>query len=129
MYRLKHPAILSYILLQESLSQYGYKHIVGMVGLWEHDTRQTKFCVCVDSFGIKYYSKDDAGHLMTCLGHHYKYTTDWDRKNYCGLTFDWHYDDGYVDISMLKYVPDSLKRLKHVPKKLPQYSLHEHVPI
>ena len=51
------------------------------------------------------------------------------RKNYCGLTFDWHYDDGYVDVSMPKYVPESLQRLRYVINKSPQYSPHHHVPI
>ena len=50
-------------------------------------------------------------------------------KNYCGLNFDWHYDDGYIDVSMPEYIPDSLKRLKHVPKTYPQNSPHKHVPI
>ena len=54
MYGLKQAEILAYCHLQEKLLQYGYKPIVGTVGLWEHKTRPTKFCVCVDDFGIKY---------------------------------------------------------------------------
>ena len=129
MYGLKQAAILAYRHLQENLLQYGYKPIVGTLGLWEHETRPTKFCVCVDDFGIKYSSKADAEHLLSSLAKHYKLTTDRTGKNYCGLNFDWHYDDGYVDVSMPTYTPDSLKRLKHVLKTHPQYSPHEPVTI
>ena len=66
---------------------------------------------------------------MESLKKHYKVTTDWEGRNYCGLTLNWNYDEGYVDVAMPKYFPDSVKRLQHVPKKYPQYSLHEHVPI
>ena len=38
MYGLKQAAILAYCHLQENLLQYGYKPIVGTVGLWEHET-------------------------------------------------------------------------------------------
>ena len=42
---------------------------------------------------------------------------------------DWHYDQGYVDVSMPDYVTDALKRLNHVPQVTPQYSPHAHIPI
>ena len=59
------------------------------VGIWQHATRQTKLCLCVDNFGITYYNKDYANYLLQAIGNHYKYTNDWDRKNYHGLTFNW----------------------------------------
>ena len=129
MYGLKQAAILAYEHLKENLAKYGYSPVQGTVGLWQHETRPTKFCVCVDDFGIKYYSKDDAQHLIDSLEKHYTCTKDWEGKNYCGLTFDWHYDDGYVDVSMPKYVPESLQRLRYVKNKYPQYSPHHHAPI
>ena len=84
MYGLKQAAILAYRHLQGNLLQYGYKPIIGTVGLWEHQTRPTKFCVCVDEFGIKYSSKADADHLLASLAKHHKLTTDWKGKNYFG---------------------------------------------
>ena len=129
MYGLKQAAILAYDNLKKNMKQYGYCPVLGTTGMWEHETRRTKFCVCVDDFGIKYFSKEEAQHLLDCLGKHYKYTTDWKGKNYCGLTMDWHYDEGYVDVSMPGYIPSCLKRLQHVPQKSPQYSPHAHVPI
>ena len=78
---------------------------------------------------MKYYSKDDAQHLLTCINKHYKHTEDWEGKNYCGMTLDWHYNEGYVDVSMPGYVQKSLKRLQHCAKIKAQHSPHEHVPI
>ena len=129
MYGLKQAALLAYNNLKQTLAPYGYHPVEGTVGLWKHMSRPTKFCLCVDDFGIKYYSKEDAQHLLDSLSNHYKITTDWEGQNYCGLTLDWHYNEGYVDLSMPKYVKDSLKRLQHVPKVYPQYSPHVHTPI
>jgi len=97
--------------------------------MWEHATRPTKFCVCVDDFGVKYWSKEDADHLCNSLGKTFKYTTDYEGKHYCGLTLDWNYALGYVDISMPGYVPKALKRLQHKPAIFPQHSPHTSVPI
>ena len=63
MYDLKQAAILVYKNLKQSLAPYGYSPIIGTVGIWGHKTRLTKFCLCVDDFGIKYFSKLDAQHL------------------------------------------------------------------
>jgi len=129
MYGLKQAAILAYDHLRNSIAPYGYHPVKGTVGIWKHDTRPTKFCVCVDDFGIKYWSKEDADHLENALGKTFKYTVDREGKNYCGLTLDWNYKLGYVDISMPGYVPKALKRLQHKPQKFPQYSPHPHTPI
>ena len=78
--------------------------------MWQHTTRRTTFCLCVDDFGIKYYIKEDANHLPQAIGSHYKYTTDWDGKNYCGLTFEWDYKNGYVDVSIPGYVQKNTEK-------------------
>jgi len=64
MYRLKQAAILAYDHLKHSLQPFGYHPITGTVGMWEHESRPTKFCVCVDDFGIKYWSTQDTNHLQ-----------------------------------------------------------------
>ena len=129
MYGLKQAAILAYQELKRDLAKYDYTPIKGTVGLWKHKTCPITFCVCVDNFGVKYFSKSDAQHLLDSLRKHYKYTTDWEGKNYCGLKFDYHYDLGYVDVYMPKYVQEALIRLGYKPKKSHQYSPHEHIPI
>ena len=129
MYGLKQAAVLAYNQLKANLQPAGYTPIIGTVGMWKHTTRRTKFCLCVDDFGIKYFSKDDANHLLQAIGKHYAYTTDWEGKHYCGLTFEWHYELGYVDVSMPGYVRKTLIRLQHKPQVSPQYSPHDCVPI
>ena len=76
MYGLKQAAILAYNHLKKTLVPHGYTPVVGTVGIWKHDTRPIKFCLSVDDFGIKYYSKADAQYLLDALGNKYKYTTD-----------------------------------------------------
>ena len=129
MYGLKQAAILAYNNLKANLAQHGYTPVVGTVGMWKHDTRRTKFCVCVDDFGIKYYDKKDADHLLDCLKKYYKVTTDWEGRNYLSLTFHWNYAEGYVNVSMPQYVRESLTQLGYKVLRHLQYSPHAHLPI
>ena len=126
---LKQAAILAYKHLKNCLEPFGYEPIPGTVGMWHHKTRPTKFCLCVDDFGIKFWSKEDADHLCNSIGANFRYTVDKEGKDYCGLHLDWNYKRGYVDISMPKSIPDALKKLNHSPKIFPQYSPHKHTPI
>ena len=126
---LKQAAILAYRHLKNCLEPFGYEPIPGTVGLWHHKTKPTKFCLCVDDFGIKFWSKEDADHLCNAIGANFKYTVDKEGKNYCGLQIDWNYKRNYVDISMPKSTPDALRKLNHIPKKLPQHSPHKYNPI
>ena len=68
--------------------------------MWKHETRRTKFCLCVDDFGIKSFSDADTNHLLDLLKQHYTVTVNHQGTNLCGLTIDWNYKEGYVDISM-----------------------------
>ena len=119
MYGLKQAAILAYDYVKKNLAPFGYHPIPGTIGLWRHRTRRAIFCLCVDDFGIKYYSKDDANHLLQALGTKYKYTTDWKGTHYCGLTLQWNYDQQYVDIIMPGYIKKALQRLKNIPTVYP----------
>ena len=83
----------------------------------------------MDDFGIEYYNKEDVEHLLDKIGKIYNCTTDWEGKNYCGFTLDWHYDKGYVDISMPNYIIKALHHLQYKPSTYPQYSPHPHTPI
>ena len=123
---LKQAALLAYEHLKSSLAPYSYYPIPGTIGLWKHKTRRTIFCLCVDDFGIKYWSKEDADHLCNAIGANFRFTVDWEGTNYCGLSLDWNYSLEYVDISMPKYIPAVLKKLLYVPKVSPQYSPHRH---
>ena len=126
---LKQAAILAYQHLKNSLEPYGYTPIEGTVGLWKHDKRPTKFCLCVDDFGVKYWSKSDADHLCNAITANFRYTVDKEGTNYCGLTLSWNYPMGYVDISIPKYIHKALHKLNHQQTTYPQYSPYKHSPI
>ena len=53
--------------------------------MWKDEIRQNVFCLCFDNFGVKYFNRDDADHLLNTLGKDYKYTVDWKGYNFCGL--------------------------------------------
>ena len=129
MYGLKQAAILAYTQLKSCLEPFGYRPVPGTVGLWKHESKPITFCLCVDDFGIKYFHREDVEHLLHAIGQTFQYTTDWEGKNYCGLTLDWHYNKGYVDISMPGYVEKALQRLQYKQKINPQYSPHTHTAI
>ena len=110
MYGLKQAAILAYVQLTEFLERLGYFPEPHCMGLWSHKTQKTKFCLCVEDFGIKYHSQDNANYLLSCLKQHYKISTNWTGTNCCGLTLEWDFDNHWVDISMPNYVKKQLGR-------------------
>jgi hypothetical protein len=61
-------------------------------------------------------------HLIETVKAHYDLTIDWDGKLYCGLALDWHYDKGFVDISMPGYVARALKKFDHPTPSRPQHA-------
>ena len=128
MYGLKQAAHLAFEQLKEHLAPHGYYPVESNPGLWAHKTRKTRFCLCVDDFGMKYYSKADADHLINILQQHYKVSIDWSGKNYCGLNITWNYDKKYVDISMDNYIPNMLKKFQHPKPKKPCYTPFTYTP-
>ena len=67
-YGLKQAAVLAYNQLKAQLLPAGYAPIIDTVGMWQHATKRTKLCLCVDDFGIKYYGKEDNNHLLKAIG-------------------------------------------------------------
>jgi hypothetical protein len=128
MYGLKQAAILANKQLQKNLAKDGYFPIPGTSGLWKHRTRRTKIVLCIDDFGIKYFSKDDLDHFLRSIKKNYEYHIDETGSNYIGLSLNWEYDKGMVEVSMPGYVEKLLKRTGHPPPTSPQHSPHEHLP-
>ena len=95
MYGLKQAAVLAYNNLVSNLDKHDYYPIPHTVGMWKHRTRNITFCLCVDDFGVKYYDKKDADHLIKSLNESYITSIDWEGRIFCGLNLDWHYNDGY----------------------------------
>ena len=110
MYGLKQASLLAFQHLVWQLAPHRYRPCPYTTGLWEHDTRPTKFCLCVDDFGIKYFCKDDLDHLLDTPRKYYKISVDMDRKNYCGLSIYWNYLKRFIDISM----PGFTRKTKHL---------------
>ena len=49
--------------------------------------------------------------------------------NYCGLNLKWNCKLGYIDTSMPKHIPKTLKYINYQPTKSLQYSLYPFAPI
>jgi hypothetical protein len=101
---LKEAGVIDFNQLVQTLEPSGYKPMPLTPGLWRHHTRRTTSVLCVDSFGVKCFSKaSNALHLINAAKANCNLTIDWSRELHCGLTLDWHYDEGCVDISMSGY--------------------------
>jgi hypothetical protein len=124
MYGLKEAAIIAFNQLVTKLAPASYKPAPFTPGLWCHHTKKTTFVLCVDNFGVNYFSQPDAQHLIDAIKAHYELTIDWSGLLYCGLTLDWHYDQGYVDVSMPGYVDRALTKFNHIPPTRKQHAPH-----
>ena len=93
-------------------------------GLWLNLTLKITFALCVDDFGVKYFSTIDADHLINALQKNYNITTDWTGSLYCGLTLHWNYEEGWVDIHMPGYVIRVLTKFNHPTPHKPQHAPH-----
>ena len=125
MYSLKQAAKIAYDLLKKRLALHGYYPSPDNINIWRHATRPTKFCLCVDDFGIKYFNLEDVTYLLTALKQYYKITEDWKGNNYLGLNLDWNYQQGYVDISMPGYIAKVLHKFRHMKPSKDQYAPHK----
>ena len=129
MYGLKQSALLAHIQLSTLLVHGGYISIEGSQNMWKHFTRKTLFCLCVDDFGVKVYSKEDLEHFQNTVQKTYTCKTDFSGKTFLGFTIYWKYEKGYVDISMPGYVKRALETLMYEVTVYPQYSPYECIPI
>ena len=118
MYRLPQAGILANRLLKQCLAKHGYFEVAHTPDLWKHISRLISFTLVVDDFGIKYISKEHVNHLIAALQEHYTLDIDWAGKLYCGITLDWDYENGTVDISMPGYIKKLLHRFQHKGMKL-----------
>jgi hypothetical protein len=111
---LPQAGILANKKLRRKLAPHGYHEHENTPGLWYHDTRPISFTLVVDDFGVKYVGKQHADHLIECFKETYKLSEDWTGSLYCGITLDWNYKNGYVDISMPGYIKKKLQEYGHM---------------
>ena len=83
-----------------------------------------KYALCVYEFGVKYFSKTDANHLINALQQNYNTTTDWTGTLYCGLTLQWNYEERWVYIHMPGYVIRVLNFFNNSTPHKPQHAPH-----
>ena len=102
MYGLKQAGIIANMELTKNLDKFGYHPVQHTPGLWKHATRAKIFTLVVDDFAIKYASRQGAAHLLQALCAKYTISTDWDASLYIGISLNWDYTAGHVDLSMPK---------------------------
>lgn len=124
MYGLPQAGKLANEQLQEHLAKHGYRQTKATPGLWAHDTKQLKFSLVVDDFGILYVDDDDLLHLLAALQTKYKITQDLSGALYCGLLLQWDYDKQTVNLSMPGYIEAALNKFSHNKPIKPQHSSH-----
>jgi hypothetical protein len=90
--------------LIKNLATFGYPPVKRTPGLWKHETRRTTFTLVVDDFGVQYFSKEDADHLINSIEANYPVKTDWTGSKYIGINLDWDYNKKEVKLSMEGYV-------------------------
>lgn len=125
MYGLKEAGIVAWLELVAHMKKHGYEPMRLTTGMWRHTTRKTIFTLTVDDFGIKYCNNDDLQHLLQTLRQKYTITVDMTGSQYCGLTLDWNYDKGYVDIHIPKYIKEALHQLQHKTPNKPVHAPHK----
>ena len=121
MYGLPQSGVLANKLLKERLATHGYFELPHTPGLFKHISRPVQFTLVVDDFGIKYVGQHNLQHLLNAIKKHYDISIDYTGSLYCGITLEWHYDEGYIDISMPGYVTKQLTKYNHPPPKKPQH--------
>ena len=113
MYVLPESGSLSNKLLKERLEEHRYTDVDHTPGLFKHENRPIWFTLTVDDFGVKYIGEEHSRYLMDVLKLHCKMEEDWKGQLYCGITLNWNYDKGYIDIYMPNYVAKKLTEYRY----------------
>ena len=76
MYGLKEFGIIALTQLVQKITPFGYEPMKFTPGLCRHTNRKTTFTLCVDNFGVKYFSKNYDLHLVNAVKSQYRCTSD-----------------------------------------------------
>ena len=119
---LKQAGKIAHGRLKTHLEKNGYQPCRHTPALWTHATRPISLTLVVDNFRVKYVGGRHLNHLINTLQDQYKITVDLTGKSYLGLTIDWNYAQGYVEISMPYYFRKALHKLQHPAPRRPTHS-------
>ena len=72
--------------------------------MWLHKTRNISFTLVMDDLGVKYIDKADADYLFSAIEAKYPLEIDWEANTYLRINFEYHYDEGYVILSMKRCI-------------------------
>ena len=86
--------------LKIHLTKFGYSPVARTPSLWKHATKDICFSLVVNDFGVKYFGRDTADHLVQALKKIYTISLDWNGSLYWGLNIIWDYDKSICDIYM-----------------------------
>jgi hypothetical protein len=122
MYGLPQAGILANKLLKKCLAIHGYYEQPHTPSLFKHKSCPVWFNLAVDNFGIKYIGEDNLQHQYNALRKEsYNIVEDQVGNLNCGINLFWHYEKGYIDLSMPKYVMKQLTRYSHSAPVKPQH--------
>ena len=77
-YGLKEAGVIAFDQIVRKLKRFGYETMPQTPGLWKNTSRKTTFTLCVDDFGIQYFSKAEANHLIDAIQATYECSIDWE---------------------------------------------------
>ena len=117
MYGLPQAGLFSNKLLEERLNKRGYRQSKLVPSFWTHDWITVQFTLVVDDFGVKYVGEEHEILLKHTIEENNTVTSEWDGRQYIGITINWEYKRRQVHLSMPKYVTKSLKQFNHKPQK------------
>ena len=73
------------------LAIYGYLQDTYVPCRFTHVSDGVTFTLVVNDFGVKYFEREAADHLITCLHIMYKIKVDWADSRYLGITLVFDY--------------------------------------
>ena len=117
MYGLQQAAVLAYNNLINNLKADGYTLIKHMDSYWKTFQISYSILFMCGLFWNTMFQQTRFKLSNSTLQKYYKICTEYSGTNHCGLTMEWNYIDGYVDVSMPGYVKKVLKKfqLKNLP--------------
>ena len=114
-------------LIKQRMNKMCYKQIDITLVFWMHEWCPIYFLLCVNDFGLKYFVKQHADHLMSVLREHFKISRDYKVKCYLGLYIYWDNNNCKLHLSMLACVADALTRFRHKHPCKPHDQPYPHI--